>query len=436
MPETNQNKQVERKGMKKELLAVAAVLIFAGGFVLGDLRANGAGIWQFYSSKEPENVDLSPVWRVWNVIDQKYVPTKVKDAENNKKDNDKNETDTNNFQNRVWGMAQGLAASIGDPYTIFLPPQENKLFNEDISGRFEGVGMEIAIKDGILTVISPLKGTPAFNAGIKAGDRIIKIDGESTEGINIQKAVQIIRGPKGSTVKFTILREGELEPIEISVVRDKIEIPVIETSEPEEGVFMIELMSFTEDSATLFASAMSEFIASKDKKLIIDLRGNPGGYLDAAVDIASWFLPKGATVVTEDFGDKRPAFVHRSSGIYYGPLEDMDIVILIDRGSASASEILAGALRAHKRATIIGQNSFGKGSVQELVPITKDTSLKVTVARFLLPNGEWIMEKGIEPDIKVEFPKNDELICNPEKKKEIEDKDLILDKALEYLKHK
>ncbi len=432
----NTQKIVNKKDSKKGLLAVAAILIFTSGFALGGLRANGAGIWQLYSSAEPENVDLSPVWRVWHVIDQKYVPTKVQDKENDVKNKSEKDTALNNLQKRVWGMAQGLAASLGDPYTMFLPPQENKLFNEDISGHFEGVGMEIAVRDGILTVVSPLKGTPAFKAGLKAGDRIIKIDGKSTKGIDIQKAVQIIRGPKGSTVVFTILREGELEPLEISVVRDRIEIPVIETSEPEKGVFMIELMSFTEDSAVRFANAMSEFIASKDKKLIIDLRGNPGGYLDAAVDISSWFLPKGSTVVTEDFGDKRPALVHRSSGIYYGPLADTELVVLIDKGSASASEILAGALRAHKRATLIGQNSFGKGSVQELVPITNDTSLKVTVARFLLPDGEWIMDKGIEPDVKVEFPSKEELICNPEKKKSFEENDIILQKALEYLRHK
>ncbi len=417
---------------KNSLLALAALAIFFGGFLLGSVKANGAILWQLYSSKEPENVDLTPLWRVWHIIDQKYVPTKV--ASSTVVTEEK--TALEDLQKRVWGMAQGLAASLGDPYTVFLPPQENKQFNEDISGHFEGVGMEIAVRDGVLTVVSPLKGTPAYKAGIKAGDKIIEIDGKSTEGINIQKAVQIIRGPKGSDVTFTIIREGEPEPLKITVTRDRIEIPVIETSRPEKGVFMIELMSFTQDSPERFANAMAEFIASGDKKLIIDLRGNPGGYLDAAVNIASWFLPKGALVVTEDFGKKRPPIEHRSSGIYYKPLLDTELVVLIDKGSASASEILAGALRAHKRATLIGENSFGKGSVQELVPITADTSLKVTVARFLLPDGEWIMEKGIEPDITVEFPSKEELICNPQKRKEMKKRDLILEKALDYLKAK
>lgn len=414
---------MKKRHINYPVLVLAAVFIFLGGFLLGQIKANAIA-WNSYSQEEPESVDLKPLWKVWHVIDNKFVATKVASS-----------TELSGFedkQKRVWGMAQGLAASLGDPYTIFLPPQENKQFNEDISGHFEGVGMEIAIRDGVLTVVSPLKGTPAFKAGLKAGDKIIKINGESTEGMGIQESVNKIRGPKGSKVKFTIIRESELEPIEIEVTRDRIEIPVIETSEPADGIFMIELMSFTEDSPKRFANALAEFVNSRDKKLIIDLRGNPGGYLDAAVDIASWFLPKGAIVVSEDFGSKRSALVHRSKG--YNIFEDIELVILIDKGSASASEILAGALQAHKKAKLIGTNSFGKGSVQELVPISKDTSLKVTVARFLLPDGNWIMEKGIKPDIEVEFPKKEELICNKEKQEEYKDRDLILEKAIEYLK--
>ena len=413
---------MKKAGINYSAFLVASLLFFLGGFVLGQIKVNAVS-WNLYAQKEPESVNLKPLWKVWHVIDNKFVPTKVASS-----------TEATGFedkQKRVWGMAQGLAASLGDPYTIFLPPQENKQFNEDISGHFEGVGMEIAVKDGVLTVVSPLKGTPAYKAGIKAGDKIIKIDGKSTGGLGIQESVDKIRGPKGTKVKFTIIREGETKPLEIEVTRDKIDIPVIKTSEPAKGIYMIELMSFTEDSPKRFANALADFVNSKDKKLIIDLRGNPGGYLDAAVDIASWFLPKGAVVVSEDFGKKRPALVHRSKG--YNIFDDVKLVVLIDKGSASASEILAGALRAHKTATLIGVNSFGKGSVQELVPITDDTSLKVTVARFLLPDGEWIMEKGIKPDIEVEFPKKEELICNAKKRKEFEKKDLILERAIEYL---
>ena len=413
---------ISKSGREKNsvILIVIAVLIFAGGFVLG---RSSASAYLFINSEPPKDVDMSPVWKVWNVIDAKFVPTRVEKSDEKTGYEDK--------QKRVWGMASGLAASLGDPYTVFLPPSENKMFNEDISGSFEGVGMEIAVRDGILTVVSPLKGTPAEKAGLKPGDKIIEIDGESTEGISIDVAVKKIRGPKGTKVKFKIIREGEPEPLKIEVVRDKIDIPTIDTK-VKEDVFIISLYSFTAEASRLFANALADFINSGKKKLIIDLRGNPGGYLDAAVNIAGYFLPQGTIVVTEDFGNKRPAIVHKSKGGDLFP--DVKVVVLIDKGSASASEILAGALKAHKRATIIGQNSFGKGSVQELVPITKDTSLKVTVARFLLPDGSWIMEKGIEPDIKVELPKKEELICDPKKKEELENKDLILEKAFEFLK--
>ncbi len=419
--------KTQEKGKTNFLnLLIVVVFVFVIGFVSGQKSAD-AGIIYILNDKQPEDVDFSPVWKVWHVIDAKFVPTKTSTSTD--------EQNVDDLQARVWGMAEGLAASLGDPYTVFLPPADNKIFNEDISGHFEGVGMVIEIKDGILTVVSPLKNTPAYNAGIKAGDKILEIDGVSTEGMSIDEAVKKIRGKKGTKVKLKIYREGE-EPFEVEVVRDRIEIPVLETEKLEKDkIFVISLHSFTENSPAKFGQALAEFINSGYDKLILDLRGNPGGYLDAAVDIASWFLPKGAVVVTEDFGDKRPPLVHRSKG-YDSVLAGKEVVVLIDKGSASASEILAGALKAYGRATIIGTNSFGKGSVQELIPITNDTSLKVTIARFLLPDGSWIMEKGIKPDIEVEFPEKEELICNPDKRKEFEERDLYIEKAQEFFKNK
>ncbi len=407
------------------LATLSLLLVFFLGFALGKSSKVNAKLNYFYDSSQPEKVDFSPVWKVWHVIDEKFVPTKPATSTATFGTEDSQEK-------RIWGMAQGLAASLQDPYTVFLPPRENKLFNEDIQGAFEGVGMEIAIRDGVLTVVSPLKDTPAFKAGIKAGDKIIKINGQDTKGMDIQSAVDKIRGKKGTKVIFEILRENEPKLLKIEVIRDTINIPTIETSKKGKDVFVIELMSFTAESPKLFAEALKEFINSKRKYLIIDLRGNPGGYLDASVDIASWFLPKGAVVVTEDFGEKRSQIIHRSRG--NDIFKDKKIVVLIDKGSASAAEILAGALRAHKVAKLIGTNSFGKGSVQELVPITNGTSLKVTVARWILPDGSWIMGDGLKPDIEVKFPDKKELICNPEKRKEFESKDIIMDRALEYFK--
>ncbi len=409
---------------KRILFALLVLVFFIAGFAVGKSSSAKAVSW--FDTQAPEGVDFSQLWEAWNILDDKFVPTK---PDNDKKNESLSKSDRN--QKRIWGMIEGLAASTDDPYTVFLPPSQNKLFQEDISGEFEGVGMEIAIKDGVLTVVSPLKDTPAFRAGIKAGDRILKIDGISTENIDIEKAVSKIRGPKGSFVSLTVLRESEPDTLEIKIKRDTIKIPTIESKKLQNNIYLIELASFTDKSPELFAQALVDFTNSKSDKLILDLRGNPGGYLDAAVDIASWFLPKGAVVVSEDFGSKRPEIVHRSRG--YNIFKDKKVVVLIDKGSASASEILAGALRAHKKAVLIGKNSFGKGSVQELIPMKNGTSFKVTVARWVLPDGSWIMGEGIKPDIEVEFPKKEELICNPKKREEFEKKDLILDRAIEYL---
>jgi len=264
--------------------------------------------------------------------------------------------------------------------------------------------MEIGVKDGVLTVVAPLKGTPAEAAGVKAGDQVIAIDGKSTDGLSTDKAVSEIRGPKGTTVELSIIRNGK--SLDIKIVRDTIQVPETKDGlDSATGVYSIALYEFTSNSADLFDQAFSRFKASGATKLIIDLRGNPGGYLDAAVDIASHFLPKGATIVTEDFGGKEDNDVHTSFG-YDDVPASTKIVVLIDGGSASASEILSGALQDAKVATVIGQKSFGKGSVQTLLDIDKG-SLKVTVARWITPAGHWIMGNGITPDITASYTKAD-----------------------------
>jgi len=263
------------------------------------------------------------------------------------------------------------------------------------------VGMEIGIRDDVLTVVAPLKGTPAEAAGLLSGDKIIAIDGKSTERMSSDAAVRLIRGEGGTTVTFTLLR-GESEVLEISVVRAVIEIPTIDTELRDDGVFVISLYNFGATSPDLFRNALQEFIDAGTTNLVIDLRGNPGGFLEAAVDMASWFLPDGAVVVREDQGSGQKEKVQRSRG--YAVFNDsLNLAVLIDGGSASASEILAGALKDHGIATIVGATSFGKGSVQELINITGDTSLKVTVARWLTPNGLSISHEGLIPDVEVEY---------------------------------
>jgi carboxyl-terminal processing protease len=332
-------------------------------------------------------------------------------------------------------MAAGLAAAQGDPYTTFFPPTENAQFKDDISGSFEGVGMEIAVRDGVLTVVSPLKDTPSYKAGVQPLDRILKIDERDTKGMDVRTAVKYIRGPKGTKVVITILREGLSAEKKIEIVRDVILSPVIKTEKRKDGIFVIEFSSFAETAPAKFKAALLEFEKSGLTKLVLDMRGNPGGYLEVAVDIASWFLPAGAVVVTEDYAGKQESIVHRSKG-YNAFTDKLQFVILQDKGSASASEILAGALKHYKKATLIGTASFGKGSVQELIDITPDTALKVTVARWLMPDGGWITGEGVQPNILVEVPKDPSKVLPLFDKKgnKIPANDVIFNRALIFFK--
>ncbi len=347
-------------------------------------------------------------WKVWRILSEKYVLATTTDS-----------------QERVWGAIQGLTASQGDPYTVFFPPEESALFKSDISGNFEGVGMEIGIKDGILTVVAPLKDSPADKAGVRTGDKIIKIGEQSTLDLPVDKAVKLIRGAKGTSVKITFLPVGATQTLERTIVRGIIDIPTIQTERKSgssstssstedsdlglrnDGIFVIKLFSFTAQAPELFRKALREFIESGSHKLIIDLRGNPGGYLDAAWDMASWFLPTGKVIVTEDFGGKNTNKVYRSKGYDIFKNSNLKLVILVDAGSASASEIFAGALHEHGIAKLVGVKTFGKGSVQELIQITPDTSLKVTIASWLTPKDHNLSHDGLNPDVEVKVSQKD-----------------------------
>lgn len=297
--------------------------------------------------------------------------------------------------------------------------------------------MEIGIRKDVLTVVAPLKGTPADRAGIKAGDKILKIDDKITADFSVEEAVRLIRGPKNTKVKLTIVRNGGDESRVIEIMREIIKIPVADTEtkrsiaqksggnkEEDLGdIFIIRLYNFSETSPERFRGALREMIEKGRSKLIIDLRNNPGGYLEAAVDMASWFLPQGEVVVAEDFGGKINKILHRSKGYYI--FKSIPMVILVNQGSASASEILAGALRDYGLAKIVGERTFGKGSVQELLPLTADTSIKVTIAKWLTPKGQSISEGGLVPDIEIK----------PTKEEIESEQDPVLEKAIEILKN-
>jgi carboxyl-terminal processing protease len=399
---------------KNSTIVLTAMIVlgiaFGSGYYLG--QNNPPAISQVVGIDNKESsvsstTDFSTFWKVWNVLNEKYVPT--------------HSTTTPSNQEKVYGAIEGLTASYGDPYTIFFPPVENKSFSDQISGSFEGVGMEVDVRDGVLTVIAPLKGTPAYNAGIKSGDKILTIDKKTTQGMTTEQAIALIKGPKGTTVTFTILRTGVKNPLSISVVRDVISTPTVDT-ETKGDDFVIHLYSFSATSPDLFRNALREFVESGKTKLVLDLRGNPGGYLEAAVDMASWFLPSGDLVVSEKSKNSADSQDYRSRG--YNIFSDkLKMAILIDGGSASASEILSGALRDHGKVILVGNQSYGKGSVQELVPITSNTSLKVTIAKWYTPNGISISQNGLTPDVKVDL----------DTAKFLKGEDTQLNKAIEVL---
>jgi len=402
--------------MKKRFFAaILAVVILAGTFYGGFWYGKNSrpsiekviGIQNLEAGK-PSSVDFSLFWDAWAQIQEKFVNRQNLD-----------------YQNMVYGAISGMLASLDDPYTIFMTPQENKDFSQSLQGNLEGIGAEIGVRKNVLTIVSPLENSPAQKAGLLAGDRIIKINDELSSGMSAEEAVSKIRGPKGTEVRLTIVREGWSESKEIKIVRDIINIPIVKVEmkevSPGKKVAYIALYQFTDNSAAEFEKAARQVLTSEAQGIILDLRDNPGGYLDSAVDIASWFLSRGVLVVSEDFGDGKKT-EHQSSGL--NKLGSYQTVILINQGSASASEILAGALRDDKQVKLVGNKSFGKGSVQQLEQMRGGTSLKVTIAKWLTPSGHSIMDEGLEPDIQADLIKDD--IDNG--------RDPQLDKALELFK--
>lgn len=330
-----------------------------------------------------ENLDL--FWSVWELMDTKYV------------------SEQPNNEQKIYGAISGLVASYGDIYSRFLSPVETEYFEQTITGEFGGIGAEIGIRNGFLTVITPLKDSPSERLGVRSLDIITHIEGISVVDYSLDQAISKIRGPIGTNVRISIARSGEEEIFDIIIPRESVTIPILETDMIDE-VFVIHLYNFNDDSETKFKQALEEFKQSGSKKLLLDVRNNPGGYLGAIVDMASYFIPQGLPIVREEFGStKEREIIYRSKGYGLLTYHDFEVAFLVNEGSASASEIFAGALRDHLNATIFGMTTYGKGSVQELITLPQKTALKVTVARWLTPKGQYISEKGIEPDIVIEY---------------------------------
>jgi len=375
------------------LIVSLAVFLFGSGYKLGEYRTAISKVERpSYNivnapvggqKQNPKNIDFSLFWEVWDKVEQKFV--------------DKQKLDP---QKMFFGAIRGMVGSLEDSYTFFLTPEENKQSKDDLGGKFEGIGAQLGLKDNRIIVIAPLKKSPAESAGVKAGDIIIKVNNESTEKWTLPQAVAKIRGPKGTKVKLTVLRDEK--ELMFEIVRAEISVNSVELNFEKQSA-ILKLIRFGDDTSNEWDRAVDEIVEKwrgrKISGLVLDLRDNPGGYLQGAVYVLSEFLPYGNLVVKQEYadGNSEKYVVNRK-----GKLIDIPLVVLMNKGSASASEIVAGALRDYKRAKLIGEKSFGKGSIQEALDLREGAGLHVTVAKWVLPRGDWINHKGIEPEIKVE----------------------------------
>lgn len=399
------------RGVRNVVLGTAfGILIFAAGYQVGQGKGP-AVVKKMVGGTSTEAVsvaDFGKFWEVWRRLEKSYVdPTKL------------------DYAKMTWGSMQGLASSLEDPYTQYLPPKENKQATEDLNGAFYGVGIELGYREGTLAVVSPIKGSPAEKAGVAAGDLILHIKDEKkkvdidTRGMTLPTAVSNIRGEKNTEVVLTLYRSGQEKSFEVPIVRDEIVVPTVELSYIEKGgktYAHLELHRFGGRTDKEWSEKISEIVAKRPAGIVFDLRNNPGGYLDGAVSVASEFISSGVVVIQEGRSDSESYSVNHK-----GSLINIPIVVLINKGSASASEIVAGALQDSKRAKIVGEQSFGKGTVQEVQDLSDGSSLHVTVAKWKTPNGNWIHQNGIKPDV--------EVVDVPDK--EGEEKDEQLEKALE-----
>lgn len=356
------------------------------------------------ASKEPPagltNIDFSPFWTVWQKIESEYY--------------DKSKLDPQKMLN---GAISGMIGSLDDPFTIYLPPVQNNNFKQGLAGQFQGIGAELGVKDQKIIVISPLNGSPSQKAGIRAGDIILAVDGQSTSSWTLSKAVEKIRGEKGTSVTLTVLHKDESSPKDLKIVRDVITVKSVnawlkkikdidsiklDKSVGENRIAYISLSQFGDNSNAEWLSAINQLHlditkAGDVKGVVLDLRNNPGGYLTDAVFIASEFLKEGATVVIEEEDGNQTELKANRRGL----LLDIPVKVLINKGSASASEIVTGALRDNKRAEVVGETSFGKGTIQQAEDLGGGAGIHITIAKWLTPNQTWVHGNGITPDVAV-----------------------------------
>lgn len=371
------------------LIVMLVAVSFIGGFSLGQGKSNKSRQVALGATATTTNDDLfdfNVYWETWDALRSNFVyNSKLKDKD------------------MFYGSLKGLAAAANDPYTVFMTPDETKDFNNDLAGTFEGIGAEVGMRNNIVTIVAPLSGAPAEKAGLKAGDKVYAIDGKSALGLTVDEAVKKIRGVKGTFVTLTIIRDKENKPREIKIKRDVIITKSVAVTYRPDGIALIKVTGFNDDTLSLFKAAVKDIKIKKPKGIILDLRNNPGGYLDTAVAMVSEWV-KAGPVVIEQFGDgKRNEYPAAGDP----ELADYKTVVLVNGGSASASEIVSGALRDYKKATLVGEKTFGKGCVQTVSHLSDGSTVKVTIAIWLTPNGDYINEKGLNPQVEVKLTEDD-----------------------------
>lgn len=386
VPEGFLKKLVSPAGL---IIVIAIVASFFAGFEGGKVRTARTAVPEgeasvVNKSSRAEDIDFGLFWDVWNTLKEEYATQPVSE------------------EALFYGAVHGLVEGLDDPYSAFFTREEAEAFNAEIDGTFSGIGAEIDSVESYIVVVSPLKDSPAENAGLRAGDTILAVDGETTFELGVSEAVQLIRGEKGTEVVLTLVRDGTTEPFDLTIIRDDITINSVEWEIRDDGILVVSMYMFNQDTTRLFTEALQEALSKDIKGIVLDLQNNPGGLLSQAVSVAG-FWTGNQTVVIEDMrGVENPLKSHGQA-----LLKDIPTVVLVNGGSASASEIVAGALQDYGLAHVIGEQTYGKGTVQELMDLPGGAALKLTIAQWLTPNRRSIQDNGITPDELIEFTQDD-----------------------------
>ncbi|MDQ5931691.1 MAG: hypothetical protein QG607_392 [Patescibacteria group bacterium] len=413
--------QRSRAVLRRYLLSICLVVVFGFGVFVGrsTMKANAATESvsnKTTSSETAQDIDFDPFWDVWEKVQTKFVRRPA------------------DQQQMFYGAISGMVASLGDPYSVYFTPEIAKQFQEELDGTFSGIGAEVGMKNAHVIVIAPLPESPAEAAGLRAGDYVAEINGKTTDGLTVEEAVKQIRGPQGTVVDLTIVREGAKQPIKISITRKTIELKSVTHQMLPGDMLMISISSFNDQTLPQFDQAIAVAKEKNVKGIVVDLRNNPGGFFDGAIEVASEWLEPRQVVVAERGKGNGPRKEFFSTGEHR--LLGIPTVVLINGGSASASEIVAGALQDQNKAKIIGEKSFGKGSVQEYEELPDGSALKLTIALWYTPNDRSINESGIQPDIVVEPKKQGSEEPEGYVTRRDPMKDAVVLRALQYLNTK